>query len=204
MEWYTVVRRLRFDQRLFGVKKGDTMTDGRSMKKADFAELFEKRSKEVLASEANRARVGQLAYENYKKCFGCSQSMLQAFQDVLEIRDDFWFKALGGLQGGGGCGLTCGALSMGFVLINARVGRTSIDQGLEAILPPLEPCHQLALWFKPMFKSTVCSEITGVNWFDINDVANHYLGPRGPETIEKCATLTGTTANKVAEILAGL
>ena len=180
------------------------MTSGRSTNRADFAELFEKRSKEVLASEANRARVGELAYENYKKCFGCSQSLLQAFQDVLEIRDDFWLKAMGGLQGGGGCGLTCGALSMGFVLINARVGRTSIDQGLEAILPPLEPCHQLALWFKPMFKSTVCSEITGVNWFDINDVANHYLGPRGPETIEKCATLTGTTANKVAEILAGL
>jgi Putative redox-active protein (C_GCAxxG_C_C) len=180
------------------------MTSGGSKNKADFAELFDERVKEVLASEANRAKVGQLAYEYYMKSFGCSQSMLQAFQDVLEIRDDFWFKAMGGLQGGGGCGLTCGALSMGFVLINARVGRGSIDQGLEAILPPLEPCHQLTLWFKPMFHSTVCSEITGVNWFDMNDVVNHYLGPRGPETIEKCATLTGTTASKVAEILAGL
>lgn len=86
----------------------------------------------------------------------------------------------------------------------ARVGRSAIDQGLEAILPAFAPCHQLTLWFKPMFKSTVCSEITGVNWFDVNEVVNHYLGPRGPETIGKCATLTGTTAVKVAEILAGL
>lgn len=174
------------------------------MNKADFADLFERRSKEVLVSEANRARAGQLAYEYYRKSFGCSQSMLQAFQDVLEIRDDFWFKAMGGLQGGGGCGLTCGALSMGFVLIHARIGRGSIDEGLDAILLALEPCHRLTLWFKPMFKSTVCSEITGVNWFDVNDVAGHYLGPRGPETIEKCAMLTGTTASKVAEILVGL
>jgi hypothetical protein len=172
--------------------------------RSSFAALFDERVREVLRSEDERTRVGDLAYEYYKRSFGCSQSMFQAFQDVLEIRDDFWFKAMGGLQGGGGCGLTCGALAMGFVLINARVGRASIDQGLEAILPAFGPCHQLALWFKPMFKSTVCSEITGVNWFDLNDVANHYFGPRGTETVEKCATLTGTTANKVAEILSQL
>ena len=180
------------------------MTSGESKARAGFAELFDRRTKDVLSLEANRARVGELAYENYKKCFGCSQSLFQAFQDVLEIRDDFWFKAVGGLQGGGSCGLTCGALTTGFVLISARVGRARIDQGLEAILPAFEPSHRLTLWFKPMFKSTVCSEITGVNWFDMNEVVNHYLGPRGPETIEKCATLTGTTAFKVAEILAGL
>ena len=180
------------------------MTSSESKPRADFAELFDKRTKEVFTSEANRVRVGELAYENYKKSFGCAQSMFQAFQDVLEIKDDFWFKAMGGLQGGGSCGLTCGALTTGFVLISARVGRARIDQGLEAILPAFEPSHRLTLWFKPMFKSTVCSEITGVNWFDMNDVINHYFGPKGPETIEKCATLTGTTASKVAEILAGL
>ena len=173
-------------------------------KVSEFAELFEQRTREVLSAEANRERVGYLAYEYYKRYFGCSQSMFQAFLDVLEIRDDFWFKAMGGLQGGGGCGLTCGALTMGFVLINAKVGRASIEEGLKAILPAFGPCHQLVLWFKPMFKSTVCSEISGVDWFDMNDVVNHYFGPKGPETIEKCATLTGATANKVAEILSHL
>mgnify|MGYP006269633479 FL=1 len=167
---------------------------------SEFAELFEQRTGEALSSEANRERVGHLAYEYYKRCFGCSQSMFQAFLDVLEIRDDFWFKAMGGLQGGGGCGLTCGALTMGFVLINAKVGRASIEEGLEAILPAFGPCHELTLWVK----STVCSEISGVDWFDMNDLVNHYFGPKGPETIEKCATLTGATANKVAEILSHL
>ena len=172
--------------------------------RSSFAALFDERTKEAFSSEANRARVGELAYEYYKRYFGCSQSMFQAFQDVLEIRDDFWFKAMGGLQGGGGCGLTCGALAMGFVLINAKVGRASIKEGLEAILPAFGSCHQLTLWFKPMFKSTACSEISGVNWFDLNEVANHYLGPKGPESIEKCARLTGATASKVAEILVRL
>lgn len=173
-------------------------------KVSDFAELFDERVKGILCEEANRARLGELAYDYYLKSFGCSQSMFQAFQDVLDIRDGFWFKAMGGLQGGGGCGLTCGALTMGFVLINAKVGRAGIDQGLEAILPTFAPCHELAQWFKSMFKSTVCSEITGINWFDTGDVVNHYLSAKGAETIEKCARLTEATAGKAAEILSKL
>ena len=171
---------------------------------ADFIREFEKRTREVFASEANRERVGELAYNNYKTYFGCAQSMLHAFWEVLDFKGDFWFKAMGGLQGGGGCGLTCGALSMGFVLINARVGRSKIEDGLLAILPAFEPCHKLTNWFKPMYKSTVCSEITGVNWFDMNEVAVHYMSPKGLESIEKCARLTGGTATKVAEMLSQL
>ena len=168
---------------------------------ADFIKEFEKRTREVFASEANREKVGELAYNNYKTHSGCSQSVLRAFMEVLEFEDDFWFKAMGGLQGGGGCGLTCGALSMGFVLINARTGRVKIEDGLLAMLPAFGPCHELATWFKPMFKSTSCSEITGLNWFDLNEVAAHYFSPKGQETSEKCARLTGATATKVAEIL---
>ncbi|MFA5055880.1 MAG: C-GCAxxG-C-C family protein [Dehalococcoidia bacterium] len=172
--------------------------------KHNFSALFDERVKDILTSEEERERLGELAYDYYRKSFGCSQSIFQAFQDVLEIRDDFWFKAVGGLQGGGGCGLTCGALTMGFVLINARTGRSSIDQGLEAILPAFAPCHELAQWFKSMFKSNTCSEITGLNWFDMNEVATHYMSNKGEETREKCAKLTGATAVKVAEILSKL
>ena len=171
---------------------------------ADFIKEFERKTREVFASEANREKVGELAYNNFKSYSGCAQSILHAFMDVLEFKDDFWFKAMGGLQGGGGCGLTCGALSMGFVLINARTGRGKIEDGLIAMLPAFGPCHELADWFKPMFKSTACSEITGLNWFDLNEVATHYFSPKGEETKEKCARLTGATATKVAEILSKL
>ena len=167
-------------------------------------EAFARKCREVLSSEVNRQRLAEMAYQNYLKSFGCSQSLLQAFQDVLELKDDFWFKAVGGLQGGGSCGLTCGALSTGFLLIGGLSGRDSIDEGFEAVIRAFEPSHKLALWFKPMFKSTICSEITGVNWYDLNDVAGHYFGPKGPETIEKCARLTSATSLKVAEILSEL
>ena len=180
------------------------MTREKSKASTDSIQVFEEKTREIFSVEANRERVAELAYDNYKRCFGCSQSMLHAFQQVLGFKNDFWFKALGGLQGGGYSGLTCGALLTGFTLISARVGRYDIEEGLQAILPAFEPCQRLTNWFKPMYKSTVCSEITGVNWFDLNEVVAHYLGPKGMDTVEKCAGITGGTAHKVAEILSQL
>jgi hypothetical protein len=180
------------------------MNQNGSNANADSIKEFEKRTREVFASEVNRERVGELAYNNYKTYMGCAQSMLHAFQEVLEFKDDFWFKAMGGLQGGGMCGLTCGALLTGFVLINARVGRTKIEEGFLGVVPPILPSHQLFHWFKPMYKSTVCSEISGVNWLDLNEVVQHYMSPKALESIEKCARLTGGTATKVAEMLSQL
>jgi hypothetical protein len=171
---------------------------------SDFASMFGEKAREVLSVEENRQKVADLAYNNYKVSFGCSQSMLAAFQEVLGLRDDFWLKALGGLQGGGSSGLTCGALVTGWLLIGGRVGRARIEDGIEAIFPAFEPSQTLTSWFKPMYKSTVCSEITGVNWFDMNEVVAHYLSPKGQETIEECAKLAGGTAYKVAEILSRL
>ncbi len=169
----------------------------------NLAELFDQRIKEVFRSEANQERVGKLAYNNFKKFYGCSQSMMQAFMDVLGLRDDFWFTAVGGLQAGGGCGLTCGALNTGFILISAKVGRKKIEDGFQAIKPMMEPCQRLGRWFKLQYKSTVCSEISGFDWFDISDVVAGHLNPtpKQKERLENCAVLTGGTAYKVAEIL---
>ena len=165
---------------------------------------FEKRMKEVLSLEANRERIGDLAYNNFKKFYGCSQSMMQAFQSVLGFEDALWFKAVGGLQGGGCCGLTCGALVMGFILIGTRAGRQNIEEGFRGILPAMEPCQRLGKWFKLQYRSTICSEISGHDWFDIEEVIAHYSTPKGRDTIEKCARLTGGTAYEVAEILSGM
>lgn len=158
---------------------------------ADFARVFEQKTREILTSEANRERVAELAYHNFVKSFGCSQSILQAYQEVLGFEDSFWFKALGTLQGGGFSGLTCGALTTGLILIGGRMGRNRLEEGMGAMLPAFGPCQELAQWFKPMYKSTLCSEITGVNWFDIHEVAARFLGPDSAEAHEKCARIAG-------------
>ncbi len=177
------------------------MSKMESVNTSNFAEMFNQRAKDVFSLEANRERVGELAYNNFKEFYGCAQSMMQAFMDVLELKDDFWFRALGGLQGGGGCGLTCGALNIGFILFSAKLGRGKIEEGFKGIMPIMEPCHELARWFKLQYKSTVCSEISGYDWFDVYDVVAQHLTPKGKERLENCAKLTGGTAYKIAEML---
>ncbi len=166
-----------------------------------FAELFDRRITDLLGSDDNRELVGQQAYENFKQNYGCAQSLMRAFMDVLVLQDEFWFRAVGGLQGGGGCGLTCGALNTGFMLISARSGRRKIEEGFGGLMPMMEPCHKLAQWFKLQYKSTVCAEISGYDWFNTAEVLEQHLSAKGKERSENCARLTSGTAYKLAEIL---
>ncbi|MDY6916658.1 MAG: C-GCAxxG-C-C family protein [Chloroflexota bacterium] len=175
----------------------------------DFAKAFEEKSRRLPASEASREMVAELTYDNFMSSFGCSQSVLQAFQDILGFEDRFWFKTVGALQGGGFSGLICGALATGLLLIGGRVGRDSLEQGIHGMLPAFEPCQRepcqrLTTWFRPMYKSTICSEIAGVDWFNMSEVADRFLGPEASEAHEKCARLASGTAHKIAEILSEL
>jgi hypothetical protein len=170
---------------------------------SNFAELFEEKITEVLGSEDNRKLVGELAYNNFKKYGGCAQSVMQAFTDVLGLRDNLCFQALGGLHGGGRCGLTCGALNTGFMLFSAILGREKIDstEAEEDKKLMMESCHKLAQWFKLEYKSTVCSEITGYDWFGLSGLVTQHPSPTEKDRKENCARLTGGTAYKIAEIL---
>jgi hypothetical protein len=167
----------------------------------NFGELFDSRITDLLGSEDNRELIGQKAYENFQQHYGCSQSLMRAFMDVLGLQDEFWFKAVGGLQGGGTCGLTCGALNMGFLLISARSGRSKIQEGFAGLMPTMEPSHKLAQWFKLQYKSTVCAEISGYDWFDTATLLEQHLSAKGQERSENCARLTSGTAYKLAGIL---
>jgi hypothetical protein len=154
------------------------MSKPEAVSTANFAELFDQRIAEVLVSEDNRRLVGELAYSNFKKYGGCAQSIMQAFMDVLGLRDDFLFQAFGGLHGGGRSGFTCGALNAGFMLFSLILGRNKLE-----------------------YKSTVCSEITGYDWFGLADLVTQHPSPTEKDRRENCARLTGGTAYKIAEIL---
>ena len=170
---------------------------------ATCAESFNRKIKDVLSLEENRKLVGELAYSNFKEYGGCAQSIMQAFTDVLGLGNEPCFQALGGLHGGGRCGLTCGALNTGFMLFNLVLGRERID-AIETDQDKklmMEACHKLAHWFKLEYKSTVCSEITGYDWLGLTELAAQHPAPTEKDRRENCARLTGGTAYKIAEIL---
>jgi len=67
----------------------------------------------------------QLGSECARKYKGCSQCVVAAVQDILDIRDDILFKAATGLAGG--IGLSgigpCGGISGGALVLSQLIGR---------------------------------------------------------------------------------
>ena len=79
--------------------------------------------------ETTRKELLEKAYElgfEYEKVYrGCSQCVIAAIQDTLDIRDDSVFKAATGLAGGGGLtGIgVCGGYVGGVMVLSHLVGR---------------------------------------------------------------------------------
>ena len=67
----------------------------------------------------------ELGFEYERVYRGCSQCVIAAIQDTLDIRDDSVFKAATGLAGGGGLtGIgVCGGYAGGVMVLSQLVGR---------------------------------------------------------------------------------
>jgi C_GCAxxG_C_C family probable redox protein len=73
----------------------------------------------------------KLGYEYERKYRGCSQCVVAAIQDTLNIRDDAVFKAATGLAGGAGLsGIgPCGAFAGGVMVLSQLLGRERSNFG---------------------------------------------------------------------------
>jgi len=154
-----------------------------------------------MSQEEFKKKVSDLAFRYETEFHGCSQAVLLAFQEALGLKDDLLFRAAGTLAGGMYSGLTCGALTGGLLVIGTRVGRRRIEDGLEGLLESFEPAQRLVKWFEVEYGTTSCRELTGTDWFDINQVM---LFLRFSDKLKECAKRVGKTAEKVAEIITGM
>lgn len=148
--------------------------------------------------EEFKKKVSDMAFKYEEEFHGCAQAVLRAFQNVSGLKDDLLFKAAGPLVGGMYSGLTCGALTGGLLIIGTKVGRRKIEEGLEGLLESFGPAQRLVKWFKAEYGTTSCGELTGVDWFDINQVM---LFLQSPDKLKACTKRVGKTAEKVAGII---
>ncbi|TDA33059.1 MAG: hypothetical protein DSO04_01285 [Hadesarchaea archaeon] len=154
-----------------------------------------------MPQEELRRKVGVLASKYEEEFHGCSQAVLLAFQETLGLKDDLLFRAAGSLAGGMYSGLTCGALTGGLLVIGTRVGRRKMEEGLEGLLESFDPAQRLVKWFEAEYGTTSCRELTGTDWFDMNQVM---LFLRSPDKLKECVERVRKTAEKVAEIMTEL
>jgi len=159
--------------------------------------------KAELAEKAHR-----LGREYEKTYRGCSQCVIAALQDALDVRDDNIFKAATGLAGG--TGLTgdsgCGAYLGGVLVLGSLLGRErnnfSDPEGIRF------KTHELTRKFREKFiqvyGSVICRDIQ-------NKILGRYYYLPDPQEYEKfhnagahdvhCPGVVGKAAKWMAEIL---
>lgn len=155
--------------------------------------MAKERSKEAFKEQARKK-----AYEYELQFHGCSQAVVRTFQELLGLEDELVFKAAGPLCAGLGMSRTCGALAGGVMVLGMKHGRARIEDGIEGLLPGLLGAQKLVSEFEKEFGTTSCSEIAKVDWMDFGAMMKAISDP---EFVERCAQVTGKTAEMVAEII---
>ena len=153
-------------------------------------------TKDELKKEARKR-----AYEYEKNFHGCSQAVLLTLQELMDMGDDLSFLAASALCAGVGTGKTCGALTGGVMALSLKKGRKRIEQGMEALVPGMMLTQQLVKQFEGEFGTTVCQEITGIDWTDFAAVAKLLSDPEGAKQLERCAEIAGRTAEMVVDLI---
>jgi C_GCAxxG_C_C family probable redox protein len=149
-------------------------------------------SPEVFKKEAR-----ERAYNYECEFHGCSQAVLQTFQELLGMENDLLLKAAGPLCAGLGSSKSCGALTAGVLVLGMVHGRDRPEEGMGGLMKGFQLAQALVTRFEQEFGTTVCQEISGVDWTDPEQV-NRFITS---QEAEKCCGVAGKTAEIVADLL---
>ncbi len=85
--------------------------------------------------------------------------------------------------------------------MSLKVGRERIEDGMNALFPGLILAQRLVKKFEKEFGTTVCYEITGIDWTDFEAVTKLITDPKAADLFERCALISGRTAEMVVELI---
>jgi len=150
----------------------------------------------------------QLGKEYERTYRGCSQCVIAAIQDTLDIRNDDIFKSATGLAGGGGlagdsgCGAYIGSILMLGLLLGRERERFSDPEGIR--FKTHELVRKLRERFSQEYGSVICRDIQ-------NRILGRYFYLADPQEYEKfhnagahdlhCPEVVGKAAKWMIEIL---
>jgi C_GCAxxG_C_C family probable redox protein len=162
--------------------------------------------------EANIREVAEKAYQlgkEYEKTYrGCSQCVIAALQDALDIRNDDIFKSATGLAGGTGlaCDSGCGAYIGAILVLSSLLGRKRNN------FPDPEGIRYSMLMLTRKFREKFIEEYGSVICRDIqNKILGRYYYLPDPQEFEKfhntgahdihCPEVVGKAAKWMTEIM---
>lgn len=143
------------------------------------------------------SRVKDKARRNMMRCESCTQSILAAFMEELDIDDPMVIRSAGAMHGGMLCSLTCGIHTAGLMVLGLLMGREELEQGLDGLFPIIAPGQELMGRLIRKFGSHMCREISGVVFTDLEQAMHYYSSGEN----EKCFDLVAEGAEEIALFL---
>jgi len=162
----------------------------------------DKRRKELLE------KAYELGFEYEKTYKGCSQCVIAAIQDTLEIRDDSVFKAATGLAGGGaltGIG-GCGGYVGGVMVLSQLLGRerSRFDDPERIRFKAFDLAKKLADQFIEEFGTIICRDIQAKIFgraYYLRDPEEFNKFEEAGAHRDKCPDVVGKAAQMAVEII---
>ncbi len=142
-------------------------------------------------------RIGETAFQNMRNHESCTQAILGAFMDELEIDAPMVMRSAGALHGGMVSSLTCGVITGGLMVLGLLVGREDIKQGFDGLFPIILPAQELVKRLTKKIGSNSCKEITGIDFADLEQA----MAFMGSDEKLKCIGLVRDGAEEIARFL---
>lgn len=128
-----------------------------------------------------------IAGNNFRSGFNCSEAILRAFNDGMQLNvPDDALKMAAGFGGGiGHAGCVCGALTASIMVLGLLKGRSDATQDRTPMYAAAEDFHRR---FEERFGATCC-RVLNTHPFDTK------------EHLRNCLKITGTTAEMLSEYI---
>ena len=142
-------------------------------------------------------RLGQKAMANMRRYDNCTQSILAAFLETLDMEAPMLMRSAGAMFGGMASSLTCGIHTAGLMVLGLFMGRENIKQGLDGLFPIILPAQDLVHQLNLVMGSHSCRELTGIDFTDLNQAIRF----RASEGHARCVARVGEGAKEIARFI---
>ena len=137
------------------------------------------------------------AIQNVRNHESCSQSILAAFMEALNIKDPLVMRSAGALFGGMVSSLTCGVHTSAIMVLGLLLGRERLEDGFDGLIPVVLPAQELIKRLNQRIGGHSCRELTGIDFLDIEQAMLYRQSPEH----EKCVQRIGVGAEILATLL---
>lgn len=143
------------------------------------------------------AEVKEKAIYNMCNYDNCTQSILAAFMETLNIDNPLLLRAATPMLGGMTASLTCGIHSAAMMVLGLLMGRDNLAEGSDGLMPIVLPAQELIQQLNLLLGSHSCKELTGVDFTNRKE-ARKFRVSEGPK---KCVERVGDGAELIAQFL---